>query len=206
MPIPRISLATLGRMAFPRYIWRMPDKNKNIYLTFDDGPVPVVTEWVLDLLKSRKILATFFCVGDNVRKYPEIYSRILDEGHSVGNHTYNHLNGWKNSLPEYRRNIASAEKEIQSGLFRPPYGKIRPMIGREISNRYKIIMWDVLSRDFDSAVSGDKCAAIVLAETRPGSIIVFHDSPKSKTNLMHALPICIDTLKERGYKFEPIVF
>ena len=149
---------------FNNLVWDIPNSDKKIYLTFDDGPIPDVTEWVLDLLKSEEIKATFFCIGDNIKKHPEVYKRILSEGHQTGNHTFNHLNGWKTYTKSYLGNFKLCETEHlklnteHSFLFRPPYGKIKPKQSKAIRNLgYKIIMWDVLSCDFDSSVSEEKC-------------------------------------------------
>ena len=195
----------LGNIAFPRYIWNLDSQNQSIFLTFDDGPIPGVTEWVLELLKSQNIKATFFCVGDNVRKYPHIFERIIDEGHAVGNHSFNHLNGWKTPREEYITNIAKASGLISSNLLRPPYGKILPYVGRTLSKKYKIIMWDVLSRDYDINLTGKQCARIVIDKARAGSIVVFHDSIKAERNLKVALPLVIKSLLRKGYHFDKIV-
>lgn len=201
---PRIRINTFGKLAFPQYIWKLPNNKNKIYLTFDDGPIPGPTEWVLDILKRYNIPATFFCVGDNIRKHPSIYKRIIDEGHSVGNHSFNHVNGWKCTRAEYEENVEKAEGYIKSTLFRPPYGKIRPRVARQLRHRYKIIMWDVLSRDYDQSLTGKECAKIVLQSTVSGSIIVFHDSVKSEANLKTALPIVIEKLLAKGFTFEKI--
>jgi len=182
----------------------LPNSKNKIFLTFDDGPIPGPTEWVLDLLGQYNIKATFFCVGDNVRKHPQIYRRILDEGHGVGNHSFNHLNGWKCPRTEYEENVAKAEEFISTKLYRPPYGRIRPRVARQLLHRYKIIMWDILSRDYDQTLTGKECANIVLQGTVPGSIIVFHDSLKSEKNLKTALPIVIENLLAKGFTFAKI--
>lgn len=191
--------------------WDIPNSDNKIYLTFDDGPIPKVTEWVLDLLKSEEIKATFFCIGDNIKKHPEIYKRILSEGHQTGNHTFNHLNGWKTETNNYIDNFKLCETENlklnteHSFLFRPPYGKIKPSQSKAIRQLgYKIIMWDVLSYDFDSSTSKEKCLENVISYTVQGSIIVFHDSIKSEQNLKFALPKAIQVLKDKGFTFDVI--
>lgn len=193
-------------MAFPHYVWKVESQPQTVFLTFDDGPVPGITEWVLDILLQYGIKATFFCVGDNVRKHPHVYQRILAEGHAVGNHTHNHLNGWKTSREDYLANIEQAALFVDSNLLRPPYGKIMPRVARELSRKYKIVMWDVLSRDYNPSLSGHDCARIVAQKSRPGSIIVFHDSIKAERNIKIALPIVIDDLIRKGYSFGKISF
>lgn len=183
--------------------WRMPTHEKKVYLTFDDGPIPDVTEWVLDFLKIQNIKATFFCVGDNIIKHPEIYERILTEGHTAGNHTFNHLKGFYTSNEIYFENVEKCNTVIKnSTLFRPPYGQLKFSQIRKLSKKYKIILWDVLSYDYSNLVSPEKCLKNVVQYTRPGSIIVFHDSIKAKENLMYALPKAVEQLKDNGYRFE----
>ena len=196
---------------FNNLVWDIPNSDKKIYLTFDDGPIPKVTEWVLDLLKSEEIKATFFCIGDNIKKHPEVYKRILYEGHRTGNHTFNHLNGWKTETNLYIENFKLCETEHlklnteHSFLFRPPYGKIKPSQSKAIRQLgYKIIMWDVLSYDFDPTISVEKCLENVISNTEQGSIIVFHDSLKAEKNLKYALPKAIQILKNRGFVFDVI--
>lgn len=196
---------------FKKMVWDIPNSEKKIYLTFDDGPIPMVTEWVLDLLKSNNVKATFFCIGDNIKKHPEIYKRILIEGHQTGNHTFNHLNGWKTETNHYIDNFKLCETEHSklntehSFLFRPPYGKIKPSQSKVVRNLgYKIIMWDVLSYDFDSTISAEKCLENVITHTAQGSIIVFHDSLKAEKNLRFALPKAIQILKDKGFVFDVI--
>ena len=196
---------------FNNLVWDIPNSDKKIYLTFDDGPIPEVTEWVLDLLKSEEIKATFFCIGDNIRKHPEVYKRILSEGHQTGNHTFNHLNGWKTNTKSYLENFKLCETERlklnteHSFLFRPPYGKIKPSQSKAIQQLgYKIIMWDVLSYDFDPTISAEKCLENVISNTEQGSIIVFHDSVKAEKNLKYALPKAIQILKNKGFVFDVI--
>ena len=200
---------------FNNLVWDIPNSDKKIYLTFDDGPIPEVTEWVLDILKSEEIKATFFCSGDNIKKHPEVYKRILAEGHQTGNHTFNHLNGWKTETNHYIDNFKLCETEHlklpiaigteHSFLFRPPYGKIKPSQSKAIRQLgYKIIMWDVLSYDFDPTISVEKCLENVISNTEQGSIIVFHDSVKAEKNLKYVLPKAIQILKDKGFVFDVI--
>lgn len=196
---------------FPKYVWKIPNSGNKIYLTFDDGPIPDVTEWVLDILKNENIKATFFCIGENIQKHPKVFERIKNEGHVIGNHTFNHLNGWKTNSSNYIENFKKCELEIQKTntqnikLFRPPYGKISPFQAKEILNKnYKIIMWVVLSYDFDTKISPQKCLNNVIENTESGSIIVFHDSLKAEQNLRYALPKAIQHLKEKGFEFDVI--
>jgi peptidoglycan-N-acetylglucosamine deacetylase len=174
-----------------------------LFLTFDDGPVPEITPWVLDCLKEYNAKATFFCVGENVTRHPDIFGRILSEGHSVGNHTYNHLNGWKTSLPDYIENIQRCV-EIDSDLFRPPYGRMTLPQYRLLSQSYRIIMWDVLSTDFDLRISGSTCYRRVIQNAGKGSVIVFHDSIKAAERLCYCLPKVLEYYRDKGYSFKRI--
>ncbi|WP_435261325.1 polysaccharide deacetylase family protein [Tenacibaculum sp. nBUS_03] len=198
---------------FSRYTWCFSSNKKEIYLTFDDGPIPIVTEFVLDQLKQYNAKATFFCIGDNITKHPLIYKQILKEGHSIGNHTYNHLNGWKHTLKNYVLNIKKTQEIIEkqgkekllTKLFRPPYGKIKHSQATELINKgYKIVMWDVLSADFDKKISKEKCLENVLNNTFNGSIIVFHDSIKAKEKLYYTLPKVLEEYTRKGYIFKAI--
>jgi peptidoglycan/xylan/chitin deacetylase (PgdA/CDA1 family) len=189
---------------FSKYIWDIPNTENKIYLTFDDGPIPEITEWVLEELKKHNVKATFFCIGDNIVKHPEIFKKVVGEGHAIGNHTFNHLNGWKTTTERYLENLERCEKTIQQSasknlnckIFRPPYGKIKRSQAKAIRQvGYKIIMWDVLSADFDSTLSQEKCLENVLSNVRSGSIIVFHDSIKAFKNLEFTLPKTLEFLK-----------
>jgi len=188
-------------------IWQIPTKEKVLYLSFDDGPHPVATPFVLDELKKYDAKATFFCIGKNVEGYPQLYRRILLEGHRVGNHTYDHLNGWKVDDKRYLKNIRDAARLIDSDLFRPPYGRIsafQSSLLRSAPFHYKIIMWQVLSADFDRALTADRCARYVIRDARPGSIVVFHDSEKAFDRLRGALPAVLEHFSGLGYRFEAI--
>ena len=182
----------------------MPEGNKSIYLTFDDGPQPEVTPLVLDILKKYNIKASFFCVGDNVFKHPDTFKRVVDEGHSIGNHTFNHLKGWKTSTNAYVDNINKCKEFFNTNLFRPPYGKISLGQLLRLRKEYKIILWSVMSYDFKKEISGEQCLQNVLKNTKDGSIIVFHDSVKSQERMLYALPRVIEYFLEKGYTFKSI--
>ena len=190
--------------AFPSLIWRISKEEKVIHLTFDDGPIPETTEWILNTLKQHQAKATFFCVGDNVRKFPDLYEKIIWEGHRVGNHTFNHLNGWKTDTDEYLNNIKKAKKHIHSRLFRPPHGMIKISQVQELKKEYDIVMWDVLSMDYDQKITPEQCLQNVTSNAKPGSIVVFHDSIKSWKNLQYALPKTLAYYTEKGYSFESL--
>ncbi|HLZ88785.1 MAG TPA: polysaccharide deacetylase family protein [Puia sp.] len=192
---------------YSRLVWDIPAKDKVLYLTFDDGPHPVATPFVLDELKKHDARATFFCIGKNVQEYPQIYRRVLMEGHRVGNHTQNHLNGWKTDDKRYLENIRDAARLIDSNLFRPPYGRIsrfQSALLRHEPFNYKIIMWEVLSADFDRGLSAERCLRNVTRHARPGSIVVFHDSEKAWDRLRVALPGVLEHFSRSGYRFEGI--
>ena len=194
---------------YDSYIWSMPVNDKILYLTFDDGPHPKATPFVLKELKKHNALATFFCIGKNVAAYPGIYKQIINEGHSVGNHTYNHLNGWKTSNDDYLKDIALASHEIDSDLFRPPYGRITSFQAKNLKpvmkgKKAKVIMWDVLSGDFDIACTPQQCLANVLLASVSGSIVVFHDSEKAFSKLEYTLPRMLSHFSEKGYLFKAL--
>jgi peptidoglycan-N-acetylglucosamine deacetylase len=198
---------------YPSLIWRIPSPAKALYLTFDDGPVAGPTEFVLDTLSQYGCEATFFCIGDNVRKNPNVFRRILTAGHTVANHTYNHLNGWRTPIRDYVENIQQCASEIKKHsngqvaegkmFFRPPYGKITV---REIGalRNYRIVMWDVLTKDFNAAISPENCLRNSIAATRNGSIIVFHDSFKAEKNMSYVLPRFIQHFREKGFEFKTL--
>lgn len=191
---------------YPACIWEMQPNEKVIYLTFDDGPHPEATPFVLDELKKHDAKATFFCIGKNVARRSDIYRRILNEGHSTGNHTFNHKNGWKTNDLAYLKDITAAREYIDSSLFRPPYGKISKWQIKHVKNAFqmKVIMWSVLSADFDAKVTPETCLKNVILGAKPGSIVVFHDSEKAWTNLAYALPKVLIHFAELGYRFEKI--
>jgi len=196
----------LIKYLFPRLIFNFPKTGKTIYLTFDDGPIPETTRWILDTLKQYQAKATFFCVGENVVKHQQLFQEILDEGHSVGNHTFNHLNNWKVNNREYLKNVEKAAQHIDSKLFRPPYGKLNLKTKRILQRKYKLILWDILSRDYDRSLPKEKCLNNVIANVRNGSIIVFHDSIKAQENMQYALPKVLEYFHAKGFQFQAIKF
>ena len=206
---------------FSQFIWSVNPSTKSngsqtqeIYITFDDGPIPEITPWVLQTLSKYNAKATFFCIGKNVKKHPKIYQKIIKDGHSIGNHTFNHLNGWKTNTQKYMMNFDKAEKSFQSSLikhqsdaiaklFRPPYGRIKPNQAKKIMAKgYQIIMWNVLSGDFDQRLSKEDCYLNITEHTKNGSIIVFHDSEKAFKNLQYTLPKTLKFLSEKGFEFK----
>ena len=201
---------------FSKYVWDKSNSENKIYLTFDDGPIPEITEWVLEELQKHNAKATFFCIGHNIEKYPDIFKKVINQGHAVGNHTFNHLNGWKTTTGEYIENSTkwqevsgstpiSKEKIKNTQLFRPPYGKIRKSQAKRLRQLgYKIIMWDVLSADYDTTITPKKCLKNVLENVSSGSIIVFHDSIKAFPNLKYTLPKALEFWAAKGYTFEKL--
>ena len=185
------------RKIYPDLIWDFPDSRK-VYLTFDDGPTPEITPWVLDQLRLYGAKATFFCLGKNVEQYPEIFQQILDEGHAVGNHTYSHQKGWEMKTWRYIEDVDFADDLIHSNLLRPPYGRIKPLQARLLAERYNIICWSVLSQDYSALVSPRKCLRNVTKHVREGAIVLFHDSNKAFGNLRYALPRVLQHLQEQG--------
>lgn len=194
----------LYRMLFPETLWRINKRKHTVYLTFDDGPVPEVTPWVLDTLDRYGVKATFFCVGDNVARNPELFEEVKRRGHSVGNHTMNHMQGAKVSTRLYLRNVAEAHELIQSNLFRPPHGLLRWAQSHVLRSRYTIIMYDLVTRDYSKKLNGEQVLENVKRFARNGSIIVFHDSIKARENMQYALPRAIEWLQAQGYNLEPI--
>lgn len=195
----------LKRLHNKGLIWSRSTKHKRIYLSFDDGPHPTITNFVLDTLRENGIKATFFCIGDNVLKYPETFERIVKEQHSIGNHTHNHLNGWKTDNIQYYKNILQAAKHIPSKLFRPPYGKIKPTQANYLLKRgWRIIMWNSLSADFDTSIDGVTCFNNVKSTMENGSIVVFHDSEKAFDRMKIALPLLIKYCKEHHYEIRAL--
>ena len=196
----------LLRRLYPEAYWRMDGSSKSVFITFDDGPIPIVTPWILERLDEANAKATFFCVGENVERNPEIYEDILKQGHAVGNHTFNHMQGLKSNDEEFYQNIDKAARLIQSNLFRPPHGFMSFSQYRHISQKYKIIMWDILSRDYDPAVKPSKILDYINRYIQNGSIITFHDSTKTYETLHQTLPLVIKMLKDEGYQLEAIPF
>ncbi|MDY6801288.1 MAG: polysaccharide deacetylase family protein [Bacteroidota bacterium] len=189
---------------FRQLIWYFPQRKNEIFLTFDDGPTPEVTPWVLSILKKYNAKATFFCVGQKVQKNPALYQQIINEGHVVGNHSYSHLSGWKIKNQEYYKDIYKASGLIHSNLFRPPYGEITLQQIKQLKDEYRIIMWDVLSYDYHPKITPQKCLRNVLQKTSSGSVVVFHDNQKALKNLQYTLPLVLQYFSEKGFVFKPI--
>ena len=190
------------RQLYPRACWRMNASERAVYLTFDDGPIPEVTPWVLDILDKYKVKATFFMVGDNVRKHPDEYKMVVERGHRIGNHSFNHLKGFKETTKHYLNNIDKADTYLSSNLYRPPHGFMRLKQYRALNKRYRIIMWDLVTRDYNSKLTGEEVLNKVKRYARSGSIITFHDSIRSVNNLHYALPRAIEWLLAEGYEFK----
>ncbi|MCX6271881.1 MAG: polysaccharide deacetylase family protein [Bacteroidetes bacterium] len=184
--------------------WKLPVTDKKIFLTFDDGPVPEVTPLVLNILDEFRVKAAFFCVGENVFHYHPLFQEVIKRGHQCGNHTYNHLNGWKTSTPQYLDNVEKCRQLIDSSLFRPPHGKLRRSQMKALSAEFQIIQWSVLSYDFDKSLSEEKCLKNTLDHLEPGNIFVFHDSLKAKKNVIKVLPRFLESAMEKGFTFEPL--
>lgn len=202
---------------FPKYTWDIPTTEKVIYLTFDDGPTPEITRWTLRILKEYNAKATFFCIGNNIENHPEIFNAIVKEGHAIGNHTQNHIKGWKTKPDVYLKNVIKAQQIINSQLenlnhintypklFRPPYGQIKAKQANKLLKLgYKIIMWDILSFDWDYKKKAENCLSHILKKTVPGSIIVFHDSIKASKNMQFALPKVLEHYSKKGYLFKSL--
>lgn len=182
-------------------LWTVPVSGPELFLTFDDGPIPEVTPWVLDTLANAGAKATFFCVGHNIARHPSIFRRIRQEGHGIGNHTWDHPNGWRTPLFSYLRSVLLCQLQTGTTLFRPPYGRISRDQAQAIARRFRIVMWDVLSGDFDTRIDGDKCLQNAIGNAGPGSIVVFHDSLKASPRLRYALPRALEHWKAAGYSF-----
>ena len=228
-------ISTLGKFVCPSLLWNLPKTGNTLYFTFDDGPIPEVTPWVLALLKEYNAKATFFCIGENIVKHPEVFDQILSEGHNVGNHSFNHLNGWKTPISTYIENVEKAEEIIfeklesrnqrqesrhkkqdfrkenkekrnkNLKLFRPPYGKITPKQIKILQGQgFKIVMWEVISGDFDLNISPEDCLNNVIKNSKPGSIVVFHDSIKASENLKEVLPKVLEYFHQKGFEFKAI--
>ena len=186
---------------FSSLIWKIPNDNKTVYLTFDDGPTEKVTRKILEVLKNEKVKASFFCVGKNVEKYPDLFACIKAEGHAVGNHTNTHLNGWKTNKKQYLEDVEEADKLIKSNLFRPPYGKLNWRSKKDLQRKYKIVMWDVAGGDFDPYLSIKDVVKNIINNVNPGSIVVLHDNQKFMIKPVEALPIIIKDRKAKKYRF-----
>lgn len=199
---------------FPNFVWNINTDTKELYLTFDDGPTPEITDWVLKTLKNHNAKATFFCIGNNIEKHPEIFQNIINEDHTIGNHTFNHLKGWKHKTKDYIKDVLETKTAINKfqlsngqKLFRPPYGKFKAKQSQQLQKLgYKIILWDVLSYDWDKSVAKEACLKNITSAAKEGSIIVFHDSVKASLNLKYVLPEILEYYTRRGFVFKSLDF
>jgi peptidoglycan/xylan/chitin deacetylase (PgdA/CDA1 family) len=194
----------LFKQLYPNLLWNNDRNRRCIYVTFDDGPIPIVTPFVLNILKEYDAKATFFCIGDNVHKHPDIFEQVKNAGHSIGNHTFNHLKGWKTEGKTYLDNFLKADELLHANLFRPPYGRVKRSqikLLQQAKPGLKIVMWDVLSGDFDRKLRPEACLQNVLKHTRNGSIVLFHDSLKAFDRLEYVLPRAMEEWSRRGWEF-----
>jgi peptidoglycan-N-acetylglucosamine deacetylase len=189
---------------FRELCWRIPSTEKVLYLTFDDGPEPFVNTFVLDTLKEYDASATFFCVGQNVEKHPELFQRIKETGHTVGNHTYSHLKGWTTKTAEYLNDIKNCERIVTSELFRPPYGKLTYSQYKKVVQEYTVVLWDVITHDYRADLDKELALSKTIDAIKPGSVVVFHDSLKAKDNLEYLLPRMLKHYKDKGYTFKAL--
>lgn len=209
-----VKTPAVAKKMFPNYVWDIPTSEQVLYLTFDDGPTPEITDWTLKTLAAYNAKATFFCIGKNIEEHPDIFNKVISSGHSIGNHTQNHIKGWKTKAQPYVENVAEAQKHIDvhyktadtvGKLFRPPYGQISPKQGKQlIQLGYNIIMWDVVAYDWDKTITPETSLNRVTSKAKNGSIVVFHDSVKAQRNMQYALPKTLEYFSKRGYRFEPI--
>lgn len=215
MNITPVKTPLIVKKVFPKFVWDQPATTKTIYLTFDDGPTPKITNWTLDVLNQFDAKATFFCIGKNIKNHPDIFRNILDNGHSIGNHTWNHIKGWRTSTKVYLNNIDETQKLIDSytnkqhsqsaNLFRPPYGQIKLKQAKALDSLgFRVIMWNVLSFDWDRTISEDTCLKNVINNSASGSIVVFHDSVKAEKNMRFALPRTLEHFTQKGYSFKAL--
>jgi len=194
------------RLIYQGALWRINTKEKKLFLTFDDGPIPTVTDWVLDFLREQNIKASFFCIGKNVKNNPEIFKRIIKEGHAIGNHSFNHENGWLTSYTKYLNSISQCADLVETKLFRPPYGKLSFRQFFTLRKQYKIVLWDVLTYDYDQSISPETSLTNSILKTRSGSIIIFHDSLKAFKKMKEMLPIYVQDCLKKGYQFDTLEF
>jgi len=196
------------KLLYPRLLWDAGGDGRSIFVTFDDGPIPIVTPFVLNILKQYNAKATFFCIGDNVRKHPDVFEQVKNAGHAIGNHTFNHLNGWKTDDKTYLENFLKADELIGSDLFRPPYGRIKRSQAKLLQAAkpgIQIVMWNVLSADFDTNISPEKCLDNVIRNVKPGDIVLFHDSLKAKDRVEYALPRALEYWSKEGFEFKSLI-
>lgn len=196
----------LLRAFYSQFVWNVPTDEKIIYLTFDDGPIPDITEWVLQQLAQYQAKATFFCIGENIQKHPEVLAQVLEQGHSIGNHTFNHLNGWKTNDLIYNQNVEKCQAvlPVETNLFRPPYGRIKLSQAEPLLANHRIVMWDVLTGDFERYLSPAHCLEKTLEHTQAGSIVVLHDSLKAWQNMSYVLPRLLEHFAKQGFRFEAL--
>lgn len=194
------------RWIYPNAIWNLPSERKVVYLTFDDGPTPVVTKKIVELLEEYDAKATFFCIGKNIEQHPELFKLVKSKGHHIGSHTYSHLNGWKSNNTDYLTDYQKGRELVGSNLFRPPYGRIFLNPLQTIQKQDKVIMWDILSKDYDASLTPETILNNVLRNIKSGAIIVFHDSEKAKKNVLAVLPQILQYLKQQGYAMEAIPY
>jgi peptidoglycan-N-acetylglucosamine deacetylase len=189
---------------YPKAIWNLSRTDKTIYLTFDDGPIPGLTEWVLDELQKYQAKATFFCVGANILKHPHIFEKVIQQGHAVANHTMNHIKGFRHNVADYMKEVEECKKLVGNNLFRPPYGQLKRSQYKALSERgYRLILWDVISYDYET-ITPEICCSNVINNTRNGSIVLFHDNVKAEKNLKHALPQLLERFSDNGYQFKAL--
>lgn len=196
---------SIAKHLVQEFVWSIPEAGRCVHLTFDDGPIPEVTPWVLDTLAEFDAKATFFCVGRNAHAHPGLLARMREEGHAIGNHTYDHVNGWQSSTFAYLRNVMRCQEITGSRLFRPPYGRISPQQAKALCRRFTVVMWDVLSADFDAGLDADRCIRNVLDHSGPGSIIVFHDSLKAEPRLRGSLRGVLEHFVRENYSMKALV-
>jgi peptidoglycan/xylan/chitin deacetylase (PgdA/CDA1 family) len=201
----RVKTPRILKTVFPEITWDFQDTEPSLYLTFDDGPTPAITTEVLSILARFNAKATFFCIGRNVERNPDVYQQLLTNGHATGNHTYSHLKGWYTPNREYYNDINLAAQFIQSGLYRPAYGMITPVQLRQLGQQYRIVMWNIMSYDFDYSTSPEKCLKNVIRYTSSGSIVVFHDSVKASKKLLFTLPRVLEYYADKGFTFKSIL-
>lgn len=194
----------IKRLMNEKLIWEIPTSKKELFLTFDDGPTTELTVWILNTLKTYNAKATFFCVGNNVSKHPKLFNQILEEGHAVGNHTYNHEKGFRTTTIDYIRSVRKCKEVVQSNLFRPPHGRIKPQQIQVLQAAFKIILWSTLTYDFDKSITPEQCYSNSIKNSKAGSIIVFHDNVKSAINMQYALPLFLEYFTNQGYTFNSI--
>ena len=197
----------LLKKLYPNLLWDANRSSKCVYLTFDDGPIPIVTPFVLNILKQYNAKATFFCIGDNVNKHPDVFEQVKSEGHAIGNHTYNHLRGWATEDQTYLNNFLKADELLNTKLFRPPYGRMKRSqvkLFQNVKPGLQMVMWNILSADFDASITPEKCLDNVIKNTKSGDIVLFHDSLKAKERMQYALPRALEIWSKEGYSFKPL--